>query len=206
MTVDDAVAGIAATITAQGLKCHPVRDGRDYPEGVKVSDRQMRYLENRVIVRHGPHRDWNYTIRPAPGPEPEPEPAGPDPALIAALAALAGIPALDSLHGQAALEWNADRSRRLALDRGHELRRAPNSTRTYRKLSGDAILAAAACRIRLRMPWALLGQLLGVDRKSISEPAGTAIPALENLGITPQPGTPRINTPGKLLQYAPAAG
>ncbi|MGD0557468.1 MAG: family 43 glycosylhydrolase [Streptosporangiaceae bacterium] len=190
MTADDAVAGIAATITAQGLKCHPVRDGRDYPEGVKVSDQQMRYLEKHAIVRHGPHRDRNYTIRPAPRSGPDPEPAGPDPALIAALAALAGIPALETLRDQAALEWNADRTRRLALDLGHERRRAPRS-KTYRKLSGDAILAAAACHLRLRMPWALLGRLFGVHPSSISVPAGTAIPALAGLGIAPQPGTTR---------------
>jgi hypothetical protein len=205
MTADDAVAGITAAITGRGLKCHPARDGRDYPEGVKVSGRQMRYLEKHAIVRHGPHRDRNCTTRPAPRSGPAPDPAGPGPALIAALAALAGIPALETLRDQAAPERNADRTRRLAPDLGHERRRAPGSS-TCRKLSGDAILAAAACHLRLRMPWALPGRLSGVRPSSISVPAGTATPALASPGIAPQPGTPRISTIPGLLAHAAASG
>jgi Rhodopirellula transposase DDE domain len=79
MTVDDAVAGIAATITSKGLKCHPVRDRGDYPEGVKVPDARMRHLEDRLIERGAFHGEWNYALlpapRPAPGPEPDPGPA-----------------------------------------------------------------------------------------------------------------------------------
>jgi hypothetical protein len=205
MSTQDAVAGIAATITAQGLECTAVRDDRDYPEGVKVSGRQMRYLENRVIIRHGPHRDWNYTIVPAPRPDPDPGPPGPDPVLIAGLAALAGIPALPALHERTALEWNAAREHQLTLSRGRERRRAGGNG-GYARLSQDAILAAAACRIRLRMTWTLLGRLLGVHPSSISVPAATAIPILEKHGITPQPGTPRITTAGMLLDHAAAAG
>src|SRR5438477_11336486 len=79
MTADDAVAGIAATVTSAGLKCTAVRDDAAYPGGARVSDDRMRYLRDRVLVRHGPHRDWNYTILPAPRPAPEPDP-GPAPA------------------------------------------------------------------------------------------------------------------------------
>jgi hypothetical protein len=58
------------------------------------------------------------------------------------------------------------------------------------------------------MPWALLGLLFGVDRTSISVPAANAglITILGKHGITRQPGDPRINTPGKLLEHAAAAG
>src|SRR5580693_935204 len=55
MTAADAVAGITATVTAGGLKCRAVLDDRDYPGGIKISDRQMRYLERHVIIRPGPH-------------------------------------------------------------------------------------------------------------------------------------------------------
>jgi hypothetical protein len=206
MTIDDAVAGIAATITGQGLKCRAVRDDGDYPEGVKVSDRQMRYLENHVIVRHGPHRDWNYTILPAAQPGPDPEPGGPDPALLEALAALAGVPAPRDLAAATALSWHADREHRLTLDRGHERTRARKQDRGHRKLSAEAIITAAACRIRLGMTWALLGQLLGVHYSSISVPAGHAIPILGKHGITAGPGTPRITTTTSLLEHAAAAG
>ena len=79
MTAEDAVAGIAATTTGAGLKVTAVLDGADYPAGVKVSDERMQYLEERIIARHGPYGEWNYTIRPAPaGPEPAP-PAAPAP-------------------------------------------------------------------------------------------------------------------------------
>ncbi len=70
MTVEDAVAGIAATITGQGLKCHPVRDDGDYPEGVQVSDARMKHLEDRVLERGHFHGEWNYAVLPVPRPGP----------------------------------------------------------------------------------------------------------------------------------------
>jgi Rhodopirellula transposase DDE domain len=204
MTAADAVAGITATVTAGGLKCRAVLDDRDYPGGIKISDRQMRYLERHVIIRHGPHPDWNYTTRPAPAPAPGPGPAGPDPALITALAALAGLPGPDgTLPAQLTLEWNAAREHQLTLERGGTRRRAGGG---YRKLSPEAILAAAACRIRPGMTWALLARLLGVHESSISVPAGWATPVLEKHGITAPPGKPRITTPAQLLEHAAAAG
>ena len=56
MTKEDAVAGIAATTTYQGLKCTAVLDEGDYPGKVKISDQRMKYLEERVIARHGDAR------------------------------------------------------------------------------------------------------------------------------------------------------
>ena len=80
MTAQDAVAGIAATTTYQGLKCTAVLDQGDYPGGVKISDQRMRHLEERVIARHGTHGEWNYTIRPAPaGPNRSRRPRRPRP-------------------------------------------------------------------------------------------------------------------------------
>ena len=66
MTAEDAVAGIAATTTYQGLKCTAVLDDAGYPDGVKVSAKRMRHLEERVISRHDEHGEWNYAVRPAP--------------------------------------------------------------------------------------------------------------------------------------------
>ena len=209
MTLDDAVAGIAATITAQGLKCHPVRDAGDYPTGLKVPPARVRDLEKRWTERSAFHGEWNYALLPVPrpgGPEPEPEAAGPDPALVTALAALAGIPGLQAVRGQVALEWEAERTRQATLCRGHQLQRAPNAARAYRKLSDDALLAAAACHLRLRIPWLLLGRLLGAHPSSISKPASGVLPALRRHGIGPAPGIPRINTIPRLLAYAAAEG
>jgi hypothetical protein len=209
MTRDDAVAGIAATVTAQGLKCTAVLDQADYPDGVKISDQRMTYLEDRILDRGSFHGEWNYTVlpvpRPAPPPEPAPaQPAGPDPALLAALAALAGVPAPADLHAAAALAWHADREHRLTLSRGHQRRRAPGTPSTYRKLSDEAILVAAACRIRLGMTWALLGRLLGTDPSTICVPGNAAIPILARHGITAPPATPAITTPARLLALAAA--
>ncbi len=71
------MAGIAATTTYQGLKCTAVLDDADYPEGAKVSDERMRYLEERVISRHDEPRrvELRRPPRPRPAPEPEPPPA-----------------------------------------------------------------------------------------------------------------------------------
>jgi len=216
MTVDDAVAGIAATVTAQGLKCTAVRDDGDYPTGLKVPPARVRDLEDRHVERGAFHGEWNYALLPAPrpaesAPEPEPGPVGPDPALVAGLAALAGITDLRELHARSALDQAAAREHRLALERGRTSR-APGSPGGYRgsggygRLSGEAVLAAAACRVRLRMTWSLLGRLLGVDPSSVRVPAAAVIPVLERHGIAPGPGGPRIATPAGLLAHAAAVG
>ena len=202
MTKQDAVAGIAATVTAQGLKCTAVLDDAGYPEGAQVSDQRMRHLERRVIDRGAFHGEWNYTLLPAPrpGPEPEPERTGPDPALPAALAALAGVPHLHDLAGHA---WHADREHRLALARGRPRLRNSGGNRL---LAPATVLAAAACRIRLGMTWALLAEILGVHHSSISVPGGHAVTLLAELGIAPEPGQPRITTAAALRDHATALG
>ena len=214
LTLDDAVAGIAAATTHQGLKVTAIRDDAAYPAGIEISDRQIQDIEDRFIDRDPDYGGLCYAVLPrprqAPEPEPGPEPAGPDPALAAALAALAGIPSLPGLHSRAALDWTASREHRLILRRGGRRRRG-GSTGGYRgsgygKLSDEIILAAAACRIRLGMTWALLGRLLGVHYSSLSVPGNAAIPILEKHGITPIPGSPRITSEDQLLSHAAAAG
>jgi hypothetical protein len=206
MTPGDAVAGIAATTTYQGLKCTAVLDDAEYPGKIKISDQRMRHLEDRVLDRGRFHGEWNYTVRPAPaGPDPDPEPApdpGPD---LAALAALAGIADLPALLAAVEVPWHADRERRLHLARGGT--RTKNSGPAPRALPYQAIVAAAACRQKLNMTYALLGQVLGVHNSTISEAAGRIIPLLENHGITAAPpGTPRITTITQLRERAAAAG
>jgi hypothetical protein len=207
MTIDDAVAGIAATVTSQGLKCTAVTDDGDYPGGTEVSGARMKYLEDRVIDRDEFHGEWNYAISPAPrpGPEPEPGPApGPDPALPAALAALAGITDLDALLTAVSAVWHADREYARARARGRP--RIKNTGGGIIKLTPAAVIAAAACRIRLGMTWTLLGQILGVWNTTIRDPAIRTIPILEEHGITAAPGTPRITTLAALREHAAARG
>ena len=204
MTKEDAVAGIAATTTYQGLKVTAVLDEGDYPGGVKVSDERMKHLEDRVIARYGAHGEWNYALRPAPaGPEPEPPPTpapGPD---LEGLAALAGIGDLGALLEAAAVPWQAAREQRLHLDRGRGRRKASGGTPW--KLPFAAIVTAAACHQRLRMPYRLLAELLGAHETTISLAARRVIPLLEKHGITPHGGL-RIATLAQLREHALARG
>ena len=202
MTAQDAVAGIAATTTCQGLKVTAVLDDAEYPGGVKTSDQRMKYLEEHVLDRDRFHGEWNCTVRPAapqePGPAPEP---GPD---LEALAALAGIDSLPALLHAAVPAREAARDCRLALARGRP--RIRDTGGGVKKLTPAAVITAAACRIRLGMTWTLLGQLLGTWNTTIREAALDAIPVLEHLGITAAPGTPRITTLSALHEHATAAG
>ena len=53
---------IAATTTRTGLTVRAELDPREYPKGIKISDRQIRELESRAITRHDWHGEWNYTL------------------------------------------------------------------------------------------------------------------------------------------------
>jgi hypothetical protein len=205
MTREDAVAGIAATTTYQGLKVTAVLDDGSYPAKVKVSDQRMRHLEERVIARHGAHGEWNYAIRPVPGgPEPDPEPGPPAPAPdLGNLAALAGISDFPALLATVAVPWAAAREQRLHQARGHARRKASGAA--PRKLPWQAIVAAACCHIRLAMPYRLLSELLGAHESTISLAAHRITPLLAAHGITAQPGHPRITTMTQLRQHATAA-
>ena len=205
MTNEDAVAGIAATTTYAGLKVTAVLDDGDYPDGVKTSHERMKHLEERVIARHGGHGEWNYAVRPAPaGPEPAPPAApapGPD---LEALAALAGISDLGALLQAVAVPWAAAREQRLHLARGAARRK--NSGALPSRLPFGAIVTAAACHLRLHMPYRLLGELLGAHETTISLAARRIIPLLAEHGITPHDGGTRVSTLDELRKHAATAG
>jgi Rhodopirellula transposase DDE domain len=205
MTVEDAVAGIAATVTAQGLKCTAVLDEGDYPDGVAVSGQRMRYLEERILDRDAFHGEWNYAVLPAPrpAPEPEPEPEGPGPDLEG-LAALAGIADLPALLAALTVPWQAAREQRLHLDRGRPRRKASGGG--PRALPYEAVITAAALRLRLRTPWRLLGELFGADEGTTRLAATRAIPLLQSRGITPDRAGPPVTTTSELRKHAETAG
>ena len=216
MTVDDAVAGIAATITAKGLKCHPVRDDAGYPSGIKISDARMKYLEERVIER-GPFRgERNYAILPAPrpAPEPEPEPARPGrvPQAVLNHPALTGIPARDMTALAAALEAPFEARLQLQYRTRHGRRtRAARSGDPHgnRRLDVTGHLLALRLRDHLDLPVKAAGALPGIDPGTVSHATALAGELLAAARITlpdaPLPGKlPR--TPDELLAYAAAAG
>ena len=182
MTKQDAVAGIAATTTYQGLKCTAVLDDAAYPDGAKVGARRMRYLEDRVLDRDPFHGEWNYTVRPAAptAPEPAPEP-GPD---LETLAAEAGIGDLGALLEAVTLPWQAVREQRLHLDRGHPRRKDSGCTPL---LPLAAVVTAAARHHRLAETYRQLGDLLGVHASTVSLAVRRISPILEQQGIAPRP-------------------
>ncbi len=60
-----AISLIAGTTTRTGLTVHAERDTAAYPRGIKITDREMRELEQTHITRHDWHGEWNYTLNPA---------------------------------------------------------------------------------------------------------------------------------------------
>ena len=56
---------IGSTTTRTGLKVHAELDDNSYPTGIKISDSEMKTLDdNGVLTRHEFHGDWNYTLQP----------------------------------------------------------------------------------------------------------------------------------------------
>jgi hypothetical protein len=216
MTVDDAVAGIAATITAQGLKCHPVRDDAVYPKGVAVSDARMQHLEDRVIERGAFRGEWNYAVLPVPrpGPDPEPAPARPGrvPQHILNHPALTGMPApeLTALAESLQAPFEARLQLRYRTRYGRRVNAVRSSTPSgNRRLDLTDHLLAAGLRRHLNLPVDAIGALLGVSGETASRAttlAGELLTAARiTLPDTPPPGNlPR--TPGELLAFAAANG
>ena len=215
MSIDDAVAGIAATITAQGLKCHPVRDGNDYPDGVQVSDARMKYLEDRVTERGAFRGEWNYAILPAPrpAPEPEPEPARPGrvPQDILNHPALTGMAAEDVKALAAALEAPFEARLQLQYRTRHGHRtRTPRSSAPHgnRRLDVTDYLLALRLRDHLGLPVKAIGALLGTGPGAVSRVLALAaeLTARTPLPATAAPPAATPRTPAGLLGYAAAAG
>ena len=219
MTAEDAVAGIAATVTGQGLKCTAVLDDAGYPKGRQISDARMRHLEDRVLDRGAVRGEWNYAVLPRPrsAPEPEPEPERPGRCPPAALnhPALTGMDPGD-LHALAAaldVPSGARREQRNYARRGG---RRVNAVRNgdgsngHRRTDLTDHLIAFRLREHLHLPVQAIGALLGIDPSTVSHATTLTARLLASNGI-PQPATapppatlPR--TPGELLDYAAAAG
>ena len=216
MTIEDAVAGIAATITSQGLKCHPVRDGGDYPRGIAVSDARMTYLEDRILERDAFHGEWNYAVLPRPRPAPQPAPEarpGRVPAAVLNHPALTGIPAADLTALAAALDipFEARLAQRNYILRGGPRRTAARSGRTHgnRRLSITDHLLALRLRDHLNLPVQVIAVLLGIDPGTVPHATALAAGLLARARITLTASPPPDNlprTPAGLLAYATQAG
>jgi hypothetical protein len=60
------VETISATTAKTGLKVRAALDTGTCPKGIKISDEEMKTLEERSIRRNEFHGEWNYTLLPAP--------------------------------------------------------------------------------------------------------------------------------------------
>ena len=103
-----------------------------------------------------------------------------------------------------AVPWQAAREQRLHLDRGRTRRKASGGT--SRRLPFGAIVTAAACHLRLRMPYGLLEELLGAHESTISLATRRVTPLLAAHGITPRDDGTRISTLEDLRRHAATAG
>jgi Rhodopirellula transposase DDE domain len=55
---------IAATTTRTGLTVHAELDAGSYPKRIKITDQQMKDLEQHALRRHDFHTEWNYMLVP----------------------------------------------------------------------------------------------------------------------------------------------
>ena len=207
---DVIISTISAVTTRTGLTVTAALDPAGYPAGVQVSDEQMADIEDRTLMRHEFHGEWNCSFTPVPRPAspapPPPPPPGPD---LDALAhpAITGIARadLDALAAALELPWAAAREQRLHLRRGHP-RQATAGHPASARLPLTAALLAATCRYRLGMTCRAIAALLAIDPSAISI-ATRQIAALLPAGTTAlTPGPHRLRTAADLHRHAAAAG
>jgi Rhodopirellula transposase DDE domain len=219
MTAEDAVAGIAATTTYQGLKVTAVLDESEYPRGREVSGQRMRYLEERILDRQSPRGEWNYAVRPAPRAAPGPEPARPQrpgrcPQAMLNHPALTGMDPADLTALTAALQvpFGARREQDGYTRRGGRRVRAlmnGDGSSPHRRIDLTDHVLAVRLRDHLHLTTDITGALLGVDRTTISHAISLTRQLLTAAAISLPPATPpgtRLRTPDDLHDYAAAAG
>ena len=219
LTVQDAVAGIAATVTAGGLKCTACHDDAAYPKGIEVSDERMKHIEDCDLDRDSFHGEWNYTFRavprPAPQPRPEPERPGRVPAAVLNHPALTGMGPEDVTALAAALEvpFAARREQHLYARRGRRRTTAvrnSDGSNGHRRLDVTGHILALRLRDHLNLPMEAIAVLLGADRSTVSHAITLTRQLLTGSGIPVPPAAPPPavipRTPASLREHAAAAG
>jgi Rhodopirellula transposase DDE domain len=213
---DVIISTIGAVTTEAGLTVTAVLDQNPCPTGLRISDAQMKDLEDRALTRHDWHGEWNYTLLPVP--RPAPEPAGPLPARPAAhgdlnRAALTGADPAAAAALAAALQipFAARREEFLYRHRGRARVNAPGAGGHNRKLDPAAHVLAYLLRRHLRVPSHVTAALLGTDGSTVRRAltlTGQLIDA--NRIPLPPPAAPppehRIRTLAALREHAARHG
>jgi hypothetical protein len=206
LTVEDAVAGIAATVTAAGLKCTASLDTAAYPKGTEVSDERMKHLEDCDLDRRPFHGEWNYSVRAVPRPAPEPAPARQRPGRVPRDAlnspALTGMRPDDVKALATALEvpYRAHLDHKAHLKRGRRRQSAVRSTGPHGKRLLDVTDHVLALRLRdhLTLPMDAIAALLGADKTSISHAIATTRGLITAHAIpVPPPPPPAAPAPAR---------
>jgi hypothetical protein len=214
---DVIVNTIGAVTTTTGLTCAAVLDEGSYPTGVKVTDQEMKQVEERQLNRHDWHGEWNYTLLAAPRPAPEPRPARPLPARPAGPGGLNRAPltgadpaAVTALAAALAARLDARLEHDLRVRRGRARVRAPGAGSARRLSAADYLLAALVKR-HLRVPSHVTAALLGVHDATVRhairltarllDDARTALPP----PVAPPPEHP-VRTLRQLRDYAARHG
>jgi len=218
MTVQDAVAGIAATTTVAGLKCTACHDDASYPTGTEISSERMKHLEDCDLDRGAFHGEWNYTFlavpRPVPEPGPAPERPGRVPRDVLNHPAFTGMapPSLQALATALEIPFGATLEQRSWIARGgRRVRAIANGGAPHgnRRLDVTDHVLAVRLRDHLHLPMDAIGALLGVDRTSISHAISTTRTLITDNDITiPASSPPAVipRTPAGLREHAVAAG
>ena len=220
MTKEDAVAGIAATTTYAGLKVTAVLDTAGYPNGIKISDERMKYLEDRIVDRGAVRGEWNYAVLPVPAGPGARSAAGTAPARrcpqdVLNHPALTGMEPADLQALAAALEvpFGARREHDNYARRGRgriNPPKNPDAAHGNRRLDVTGHVLALRLREHLRLTADITGALPGVDRTTIGHATSLTRQLLASTGIPLPPAAPppgiRLRTTDDLREYAAAAG
>ena len=197
---------IGAVTTKTGLTATAILDEGTYPTGAKISDDQIKDIEDRCLAPHAFRGEWNYALlpvpRPAPAPQPPPAPRGPD---LHALAdpAITGMPraSLDALAARLEIPLAAAREQHLYTSRGRP-RRIDNHRVPRTRLTPRARLLAAVFRYRLGMTGRAIAALFDIDPSVISI-ATREIAALAGTATGPlAPGPVQLRTLNDLHEHA----
>jgi len=203
---DVIISTIGAVTTTTGLTATAVLDQGTYPTGAKISDEQLKDIEDRCLTRHGFHGEWNYALLPVPRPAPPaPQPAAPPGPDLHALAdpAITGLPREDLAALTASLEvpLAAAREQHLYLSRGRP-RRIDNHRVPRSRLTPPARVLAAVLRYRAGMTGRAIAALLAIDPSAIST-ATRQVAALAGTATGPlTPGPVRLRTLKDLHEHA----
>jgi len=198
------VQTIAATTTRTGLTGRAGLDPASYPDGIKVSDKQMQALP---LTRHDWHGDWNYTLHPEAPRTPATAAQAPKPARRDSTSwahpALTGIPAAEwaRLTAALAVPYQAHREARLHIARGGPARRKPAGGYPP-ALTVDEMILATVLRARFRLPQRVLAELFGVVTGTIANAEAQIRPLLNQARHTIEPAETTFKTLAELTAFA----